>query len=256
MTKGHSKATIISIAVLASAAAAFLHEAVGHALFAWFRGAVPTELTSNHLSSERVDRWVLAGGTLVNLAVGAISLVLSHDRALSPARRYFYWSLAAFNLLAGCGYLLFSGVLGMGDWQAVIDGLPYQPVLRAALSLAGAGLYILAVRLLACALRPFCPDHERFNLVGRLPYLAACLFICAAGLLDPLGWRAFLLSTVPAALGGYSGLLWANSLMPRTSREPAVCIGPARAWWAAALLIGLLFIAILGRGVHFSHSPS
>jgi hypothetical protein len=38
------------------------------------------------------------GVTLVNLAAGAL------------------------NLLPGAGYFLFSGIIGVGDWQAVIDG--------------------------------------------------------------------------------------------------------------------------------------
>ena len=77
MPEGHSKITIISMAVLASAAATLLHEAVGHGLIAWLRGTIPTELTSNHLSSMRPDRWVDAGGTLVNRFAGALFLWLS-----------------------------------------------------------------------------------------------------------------------------------------------------------------------------------
>ena len=38
---------------------------------------------------------------------------------------------------------------------------------------------------------------------------------CAAGLFDPLGVTLLLVSTMPAAFGGSSGLLWADSLMPR-----------------------------------------
>ena len=36
-----------------------------------------TELTSNHLSTLQPDRWVDAGGTLVNLIAGAGSLLAS-----------------------------------------------------------------------------------------------------------------------------------------------------------------------------------
>jgi hypothetical protein len=253
MSERHSKATIVSIAVLASAAATFLHEAVGHGLVAWWRGDVPTELTSNHLSSVHPDHWVQAGGTLANLIVGAISLVLSRDRVLAPGKRYFYWLFAAFNLLAGCGYFLFSGVLGLGDWRALIEGLPNQVALRLGMSLLGAALYLLAVRLIAMAARPFCPDRKTYNVVGRLPYLAACLFSCAAGVLDPMGWKLLLLSTLPAVFGGYSGLLWADRLMPGISAEPVVIVGPARAWWVGAFVIGLGYIVFLGRGIHFRH---
>jgi hypothetical protein len=112
MAERHSKTTIVSMAVLASAIATLLHEGVGHGLIAWLRGDIPTELTSNHLSSMRPDRWVDAGGTLVNLLVGVISLSVSRAEGNRPNFRYFFWILAALNLLPGAGYFCFSGSLG------------------------------------------------------------------------------------------------------------------------------------------------
>jgi len=50
MSEQHSKATILSMAVIASASATLLHEGIGHGVTAWLRGDIPTELTSNHLS--------------------------------------------------------------------------------------------------------------------------------------------------------------------------------------------------------------
>jgi hypothetical protein len=153
--EGHSQTTIISMAVLASAAATLLHEAVGHGLTAWLRGDIPTELTSNHLSSMRSDRWVEAGGTLANLFVGTISLLISRAAGNHANLRYFCWILAALNLLPGAGYFLFSGIFGFGDWQEVIRGLPYQGALRFIMTIFGAALYVYVVRILAVAVRPF-----------------------------------------------------------------------------------------------------
>ena len=192
MPEGHSKTTIVSMAVLASAAATLLHEGVGHGLIAWLRGDIPTELTSNHLSSMRPDRWVDAGGTLVNLFVGTISLWASRAAGNCANLRYFFWILAALNLLPGAGYLLFSGIFGFGDWQEVIRGLPHQAALRIAMTIFGAALYVSVARLLAVAVWPFCSHRPIYNVVGRLPYYAACLFSCSAGVLDPLGVKLFL----------------------------------------------------------------
>ena len=47
----NDKPTIISMAIIASALATLLHEGLGHGITAWLRGDIPTELTSNHLSS-------------------------------------------------------------------------------------------------------------------------------------------------------------------------------------------------------------
>ena len=84
--------------------------------------------------------------------------------------------------------------------------------LRIVMTGFGAGLYVLVVRQLAVAVHPHCPSRPDYNTVGRLPYYAACLFSCAAGALDPLGLKLFLVSTVPAAFGGSSGLMWADAL--------------------------------------------
>lgn len=253
MPEGHSKATIISMAVLASAAAALLHEGVGHGVIAWLRDDIPTQLTSNHLSTMRPDRWVSAGGTLVNLFVGAAALWASRVAGSDANLRYFFWILAALNILPGAGYFLFSGIFGFGDWQEVIRGLPHQAALRTIMAIFGAVLYVFVVRLLAVAVGPFCPRRATYNVVGRLPYCAACLFSCAAGALDPLGLKLFLVSTFPAAFGGSSGLLWADSLLPAEPTQPTLLVYRQRMWWIAAAVLGLAYIVILGRGIQFAN---
>lgn len=249
----HSKTTIISMAVIASGIATLLHEGVGHGVVAWLRGDIPTELTSNHLSTLRPDRWVDAGGTIVNLVAGAASLLISRSAADRANIRYFFWILAALNLLPGAGYFLFSGILGLGDWNEVILGLPHQAALRIGMSVFGAALYVMVVRLLAVFVRPFAPDRPTYNIVGRLPYCAACLFSCAAGALDPLGLKLFFLSTVPAALGGSSGLLWADWLLPSAAPDLKLVVHRAPAWWIAAIVLGICYVFFLGRGIQFSH---
>jgi hypothetical protein len=258
MSTPHGKATIISMAVIASATATLLHEGVGHGVTAWLRGDIVTELSSSHLSTLRPDRWVDAGGTLVNLIVGAASLLASRKAANRANIRYFFWVLAAFNLLSGAGYFLFSGISGFGDWYEVIRGLPHQVTLRVGMTVFGAGLYVLVVRLLAVSIRPFVPNRLGYNVVGRLPYLAAGLFSCAAGALDPLGLKLLLVSTIPAAFGGSSGLLWADALMPpvdlkNAAPEQTLVVGRAPAWWIAAMVVGIPYIVFLGRGIQFAH---
>jgi hypothetical protein len=252
MIDRHSKATIASMAVIASAMATLLHEGLGHGVTAWARGDIVTELTSNHLSTLRPDRWVEAGGTLVNLIVGYASLLASRHAGNRANLRYFLWILGALNLLPGAGYFMLSGIFGVGDWNAFIEGLPHQVALRIAMTVFGAGLYVWVVRLLAVSVRPFVPDRPVYNVVGRYPYYAACLFSCAAGALDPLGLKLFFISTVPAAFGGSSGLMWADSLMPKERAARELVVERQPAWWFAAGVIGIAYIVILGRGVRFA----
>jgi len=219
---------------------------------AWLRGDIPTELTSSHLSTLRPDRWVDAGGTLVNLIVGVGCLVASNRVRDRANIRYFFWILAALNLLPGAGYFLFSGIFGFGDWYEVILGLPHQVALRIGMTLFGAGLYVLVVRLLAVSVRPFAPSQRAYNIAGRLPYYAACLFSCAAGALDPLGLKLLFVSTIPADFGGLSGLMWANVLMPREAPPRELVVHRSPGWWIAAVLLGTCYIVILGRGIQFA----
>ena len=253
MPEAHDKRTIISMAVIASAAATLLHEGVGHGVVAWMRGDIPTELTSNHLSSLHPDRWVAAGGTLVNLLAGTVALLASRLAGNRSNLRYFFWIFAALNLLPGAGYFLFSGILGIGDWNDVIRGAPHQIPLRIVMTSFGAALYVLAVRQLAVAVHPYCPSRADYNTVGRLPYYAACLFSCAAGALDPLGLKLFLVSTAPAAFGGSSGLMWADALLPRVPPKRTLLINRQAAWWIAAMVFGLAYILILGPGIRLPH---
>jgi hypothetical protein len=253
MLSKHDKLTIISMAVISSAAATLLHEGLGHGVTAWLRGDTPTELTSNHLSDLRADHWVEAAGTLVNFAVGAIALLLSQRSGHRSNRRYFLWIFAALNLLPGAGYFMYSGIMSVGEWQAVIANLPHQLAAHIALSIFGVLLYVFVVRRLAIAAKPFCPKRSNYNTVGRLPYYAACLFSCVAGALDPLGLRLFFVATVAAAFGGSSGLMWADSLMPAQPAEPELWVQRQPAWWVAAVLLGLPYIVFIGRGIHFAH---
>jgi hypothetical protein len=121
------------------------------------------------------------------------------------------------------------------------------------MTIFGAALYVLVARLLAISVHPFVPDRSAYNSVGRLPYYAAGLFSCAAGLFDPLGIHLLFVSTIPAAFGGSSGLLWADGLMPRKVPEQNLVVQQNRLWWIAALVIGGGYIAILGRGIKFAH---
>jgi hypothetical protein len=254
MSIQHNKATIISMAVIASGVATLLHEGVGHGVVAWLRGDIPTELTSNHLSTLRTDRWVDARGTIVNLVAGAASLRISRLMADRANIRYFLWILGALNLLPGAGYFLFSGIFGFGDWNEVISGLPHHTALRIGMSVFGAGLYVVVAWRLAVMVRPFVPERPTYNVAGRLPYCAACLFSCVAGAFDPLGIKLLLVSTIPAAFGGSSGLLWADGLMPRAAPDKTLVVERAPAWWVVAAVFAVCYVIFLGRGIRFAHA--
>ena len=249
----HDKLTIASMAAIAVSISTTLHEGVGHGVTAWLRGDAVTELTSNHLSSMPPDRWVDAGGTLVNLLVGMACMLAARAAGERANLRYFLWVLGTLNLLSGAGYFLFSGVLGVGDWGQIIDGLPHYAALRVAMAVFGAVLYAASVRWVALSLQPFVAERREYNTLGRMPYLVACAVDCLAGAFDPLGVRLLLISTIPAVFGGHSGLLWADVFLSRTYAEKPLVVRRSIAWWVAGVVVAGLFVVVLGRGVEFRH---
>lgn len=120
---------------------------------------------------------------------------------------------------------------------------------RVAMALFGAVLYVAVVVLLAREVHPFVPERRRYNAIGRLPYLVAGAFEAVAGLLDPLGLPLLFLSTLPAAFGGASGLLWADTVMPRHPPATTLTVRRSPAWWAAAGVLGVAYIAVFGPGI-------
>ncbi|HZQ42761.1 MAG TPA: hypothetical protein VFA99_05885 [Acidobacteriaceae bacterium] len=243
----------MSMAAIAVCLATTLHEGVGHGVTAWLRGDVVTQLTSNHLSSVRPDRLVDAGGTLANLVVGFASMMISVASGKRANQRYFFWIFGALNLLSGAGYFLFSGALGVGDWDQVIAGSPHYVGFRVLMVIFGAVWYVAILRLIAMEIHPFLTRRRDYNRLARLAYCAACATDCVAGAFDPMGVKLLLISTIPAVFGGFSGLLWADVFLPKFSVERPLIVKPSRALWVAAIVIVALFVGVLGRGVEFRH---
>ena len=253
MPRRHSVASIVSIAVLSMGLAAAFHEGLGHGVTAWVRGDGVTELTSNHLSDLVDDRLVDAAGTIVNLILAVLCFCGYRMAGERANLRYFFWCFGAVNLLDGAGYFCYSGIIGVGDWAAVIRGLPHEVLLRIAMSVFGLVFYIVSVRIIARGVRPFMASGSEYNTVSRLPYYAACIFYCIAGAFDPLGIKLLFISTIPAAFGGLSGFLWGDKYMPRAAPEKPLAVAPSRALWVTAAIFSAAFVVILGRGIEFRH---
>lgn len=253
MENRHSKASIVSMAAIAVCLATALHEGVGHGVTAWLRGDVVVQLTSNHLATMRDDRLVSAGGTLANLMVGFASMIISVVLGQRANWRYFFWIFGALNLLSGAGYFMFSGVVGVGDWEQVVHGLPHYAAWRVVMTVCGAALYVSFLRLIAMELHPFMTNRRDYNTLSRLAYMAACAVDVFAGVFDPMGVKLLLISTIPAVFGGFSGLLWADVFLPKFYVGQPLIVRPSRGLWVTAAVIAALFVGVLGRGVEFRH---
>ena len=141
-------ATVVAVGVVVYALANLLHEGLGHGGACLVVDCKPTFLSSLNFDGNTVGlsmaalRLIGAGGTLVNIAVGIAALAaLPHIRTAPAQLRYFVWLGAIVNLFQGTGYLLFSGVAGIGDWASVIEGLSPTWAWRVGLMVTGGVSY-------------------------------------------------------------------------------------------------------------------
>ena len=185
---GDDTATILSMAALACILQDVLHEGLGHAATAWLSGAQTIRLSTVAMQSDLSTRWISASGTLVNIGVGLLVWIVLRRACFAPATRYFLILLMAGNLFTGTGYFLFSGVANFGDWSAVIDGWTPRWAWRIGLIALGVITYLISMRAVARALRPFKrEDPDRLRRLCFLPYAADGVLAAVAGLLNPLG---------------------------------------------------------------------
>jgi hypothetical protein len=257
--------TVTAIALIAYSASNVLHEAVGHGGACLALGGKPLVLSSVHFEcseqamSTLALRGVAAGGTLVNFITGALALGVF--KMVNPLRRphaaYSLWLFTTMNLLSGAGYFLFSGVGAIGDWADVARGAMPPLVWRPAMSIFGGALYFLLARRSARWLRSLAGSGEfsmkRANLLTVRAYLAGGLLYCLAGLFNPVGPVLIAISAAASSFGGASGLLWLTRFLRggEHSTAPAAPLDRSYVWIVAGFVVSLLFVAILGPGIHF-----
>jgi hypothetical protein len=168
------------------------------------------------------------------------------------------------NLFTGTGYFLFSGIGGIGDWGAFIQGFSPQWLWRIGLTIFGAVAYLFAARISLLELRPLIGSNKelRYQCAVRLsaiPYFAGGILMCIAGALNPKGMILILISAAASTFGGTSGLMWTTDWLNRGTRVPS---GPpaepmpiTRSWplIVAACVLAIAFIGVLGPSVRLAH---
>ena len=262
--------TVIAIALVAYALTNVAHEGLGHGGMCVAVGGEPRVLNAVYFDcgedglSPAASRWISAGGTLVNLVfAGLTALVLgvgAGGAIRAASGRYFLWLFLSLNLMQAFGYWMFSGIGGIGDWNAVVAGSPHYLFWRIALAVVGTAAYMfvavpIALRGLERFLGAAEPPRRARALRLTLPaYLAGGALYVAAGLLNPESPMLVLISAAAASFGGASALAWMTQLLRDRQRfppsgEPAEGIARSWPWLVAAGLVAAIFIGVLGPGV-------
>lgn len=255
-----SLVTIVSIALVAYAACDMIHEVLGHGLACLLMPDVSAlSLSTVALQTSRESRWVAAAGSIANVLVGVLLLVLLRRRTRLDSLGYFLWLLATLDLLNGTGYLFFSGLTNTGDWSVVIAGLEPTLVWRIGMSIAGAITYARAVTASASVLSSWVSageldpgDAVRLCIPA---YIAGGLLLLFGSAMNPIGVNLIWLSGMSSGFGAMAGLLAVPRIVERRTvgATPVADTGGALranlAWAAAAVVTSLVFVLVLGRGI-------
>ena len=251
--------SIVAIAVVAFAACDLVHEVLGHGVAsALTPGVRALSLTTVALQTSAVSRFVASAGSVANVIAGLAAAVLFRRRSTWDPWTLFLGLFALTNLLNGTGYLIFSGLLNIGDWAVVIAGREPAWLWRALMSVAGALLYGLTVtsatsQAVALVQRGVISAREPARVL--LPaYLAGGLLFVLGSALNPIGRSLILTSGVSSGFGAMAGLAVIPSLVEARTKHDhhaGQTIPLSIGWVVIGLAVALGFVGILGPGIRF-----
>ena len=252
-----SSITIGSIAVIAYASCNMIHEVLGHGTATLASPAVKAvSLTTVALSTSGGSRVVAAAGTLANLLASLAAFALWRRKWGSVTLRYFLWLLASVNLFNATAYLLYSGILGLGDWAVVTDNLEPHLVWRVGMMAVGAATYALSVYVSAVTLGRMvsdgCVRRSDVQRLSLLPYWVGGVLLVVGAVPNTVSRWLILSSGASSGFGAMAGLLWVPRIVRVPALEPdlrASSLGFSPGWTVAAILVAAVFVLVIGRGI-------
>jgi hypothetical protein len=257
--------TVVAIAAIAISFNVAFHEGV-HVLACLVVGG---DLQGYSALYASCDSSTVAQGKIVagsaptfNLIAGTLFwILLRNARRQASETQYFLWLLMLMNWFYGAGYFIFSGIVNFGDWAVVIDGWEPGWLWRVLITIVGALLYAVFIRL---GMREFgkivgADGDEQIRRATKLcvlSYVTSFAVVLMAGFFCPYG---FLSSPVTAGLFGVAGALSPFLLMIRLFRTEGFAklnkeqleIHRKWQWLVAAVVVVFAYVVILGRTLYF-----
>jgi len=243
--------TVVSISLVAYAACDMIHEAIGHGTaVALLPGVDALSISTVAVQTSAQSRLVAAAGSIANVVVGAILIVLARRRGRLDTTGYFLWLLATLNLLNGTGYLFFSGLTETGDWMVVVAGWHPEWLWRVALVVVGAAAYryvvVTGARIFSKLLGGGPDDAVAYTLPA---YIAGGLLLVAGAAMNPIGASLIWLSGASSGFGAMAGLLVIPRLVKPADTTQGAEFRFNLAWVLAAAAAAVVFVFVLGPGI-------
>ncbi len=263
--------TVAAVAVIAFILADVGHEAIGHGIGYLLGGGrswiqTTTRIIGDQQLGDPGWRILDMGGPCGNLLFAGLAWLgqRAAGRKRAERLRLLLWLVMAFSLFWGLGYLIYCGVLGHGDWFALVAGAKREWLWRGVLIVAGIVLYRTSEMLAASELHWIVSSGEAYwrARAGRLTlvaYVAGGMIGCAGAALDPGGPMEMLNSGAASSFLAAVGLLLVRGQFGRFADKAAIAALPASVeanvirrsvgWMSAAGVVATAYIGVLGRGV-------
>lgn len=249
---------LVAITALVYVLCDLLHE-LGHAAATLLPlGVKAVSISTIGMSSVGISPVVAGAGPLVNLAL-ASALFLAFVPKVPPTWRYFAWLLGTVNLFNGTAYLLYSSILGTGDWATVLNAVASPVLWRPVAGLSGTVLYIASIFASAFVLRRLCVSGivAQSNIDGYCTgaYWAGGLVITAGAVLNPVGPWLILTSGAAVGFGAMVGLLALPKLLRRMASTNTYASESLRInwpWLLAGAVALTVFLGIFGPGLRLA----
>jgi hypothetical protein len=254
--------TVAGLSLLILPLLTMAHEVGGHAATCVGLGGQVTELGAYYVNcksrTEELSRLVAIAGTGADLLVCALAFFL-WKRAKSDLMRLVWWLTFVGKAMAAAGYLLFSGISGVGDWGPTANGgigpLPHAELIRIILIAGGFGAYFAVVRLGKRTLTemvggaPGAALNKRTIALGH--YFVSGIAALLIGAMNPKGLLVLIFSAVASSFGSNAGMI--SIAQDRTAGEVrAFRIERNLPMLVAGLIATLLFAVFLGPTIRLN----
>ncbi len=263
--------SVVAVSLLAYTLALIVHEYMGHALMNVAFGGRLSELGAlyiggNHAVQTSMPVWAsklaLLAGALFNAITGAVALILlARLRKAGTLSKYWLWLFGTISLLTAAGYLLFSGVSGVGDFgtrAGLFRGVEPEWFVRAVLTVVGAasyaGVIIVTLRRMDQLIGGEGKERVlRAQMLALTSYLAGSIFLALVGALNPHGLEILLTGALGYGFGGTSALAWMmQCLSKRVSSDEPLVITRNWPWIVVSLVIAVAYGLIFGPTIYVS----
>ena len=156
------------------------------------------------------------------------------------------------------GYLIFSGITGLGDFGTSRYGVLYRvapPWLwQTGIIVAGITGYIVVAYVSARAMEVRIIGGDGVERIRRARHLALTSYLTggavsvAIGMLNPIGLRIVIESSIASSLGASSGLLWMMQFLSLKTSSPApiLAFGRSRRWIAIGGITTIVYAVVFG----------